>query len=209
MDVPGPKVELVMPVHVVLKVPKVSKVLKVRKVVLDPKETGVQLDFLDPLDIKAALAVRVLQDHLEPLVYVERGVVMDKAVFPVQSDPKELKVNLANLVYKVILALLENLALQVDQGVKVQLVHQELKVIQVLQGRSDVLDQPDPRVIKVFQDYGGMLEKREQGVEMVQLVPRVCKVQGDLQVHLGKMVLMEDLVVRELLEIPVKWGHLV
>ena len=135
MDVPEPKVELVILVDVVLKVPKVNKVLKVRKVVLDPKETGVQLDFLDPLDIKAALAVQVPQDHLERLVYVERGVVMDKAVFPVQSDPKEIKVNLANLVYKVILGLLENLALQVDQGVKVQLVLQELKVIQVFQGR--------------------------------------------------------------------------
>ena len=71
------------------------------------------------------------------------------------------------------------------------------------------MDLQDPRVIKVFKDYGGMLEQREQGVEMVQLVPRVCKVQGDLQAHLGKMVLMDNLVVRELLEKPVKLDHLV
>lgn len=58
--------------------------LKVCKVVLDRKEIGVGLDYLDQLDIRAALVIRVPQDHLEPLAHVERGVVMDKPDFQVQ-----------------------------------------------------------------------------------------------------------------------------
>lgn len=43
-----------------------------------------RLDYLDQLDIRAALVIRVPQDHLEPLAHVERGVVMDKPDFQVQ-----------------------------------------------------------------------------------------------------------------------------
>lgn len=108
-----------------------------------------------------------------------------------------------------ILVLLGHLDLQEEQDVKVQQVNQELKAIQVSLVRWDVLDLPEARVIKVCKDHVEVLELKERGVEMVTMVPRVVQVEGDPQAPLDKMVLMEHLVARELLEIKVKLEHLV
>lgn len=78
LEVQEAKAELVIQVEEVLKVPKVTWVLKVCKVVLDRKEIGVRLDYLDQLDTKEVLVIRVPLVLQELLAHVERGVVMAK-----------------------------------------------------------------------------------------------------------------------------------